>query len=409
MNIIVLLLNILGLVFLLRYLARQRKEYLAMEDKKAFFTFKRFRYAILLLLTVGLPLLLGNFVVPLLLPEPLFAVNTDPTAIWWASLGLALLISLVWVIYVQQLDIYEPERWGYLLLTFVLSGLSTYFLCPWMYRTLADFGYDLYTDNSMLYGFLYCTFAIGGIEEFCKILPVLLVLWVFRKAINEPYDYILYASVSALGFAFVENVDYIFFSRMYNISGRALYAAVAHMTFTSTFFYGLMLWRFGFTRMKLYIVIPLFFLLAIGSHGFYDFWLLNDWVAEYKEMTTVFFLITVHLWVTMKNNTINASNFFTAEITVNNDRLRYYLIISLTGLVMLGYLIVAVGDGPALANNYLFYELLAYGYLIFYLAFGLSRYQIVEGEFNPFQLPFDFFVPRPRPPVSEVEESAEEA
>ncbi len=404
MNIIVLLLNILGLVFLLRYMLQQRKEYLAMEDKRAFFTFKRFRYSILLLLTIGIPLFLGNIVVPLVFPEPLFAVNANPITIWWCSLGLALLISGVWIMYVQRLDIYEPEQWGYLLLTFILSGLSTHYLCPWMYMTLADFGYDLYSDGSMLYSFLYCVLAIGGIEETCKILPVLAILWIFRKAINEPYDYILYASVSALGFAFVENIDYIFFSRMYNISGRALYAAVAHMTFTSTFFYGLMLWRFGFTRLKLYWVTPLFFILSIGSHGFYDFWLLNDWVSEYKEMTTVFFLITVHLWVTMKNNTINASNFYTNDISINNDRLRYYLIISLTGLVMLGYLIVAIGDGPALANSYLFYEVLAYGYLIFYLAFGLSRYRIAQGEMNPFQVPFDFFVPRPAPPAQEEED-----
>jgi RsiW-degrading membrane proteinase PrsW (M82 family) len=410
MNVIILILNILGLIFLTRYVLQIIKEFGAAEDKRGFFTFRRFRHSISLAGIIGVPLLLANFILPLIFKENLLNMP-DPDTIWWISAGLALLISSVWLIYVQQLDIYEPERWVYLLLTFALAGLSTWYLAGWMYARMDALGVSFYTSNSIVYDFLYCVFVIGGIEETCKILPVFLILIFLKKAINEPYDYILYGSVAALGFAFIENINYIYSSRLYNIGGRALYAVVAHMTFTSTLCYGLMLWRFEFTRIRGIIIIPLFFLMAMTAHGFYDFWLFNEWVVEYRAMTTVFFLVTVHLWVTMKNNALNVSNFYSPEITLSNDGLRYYLITSLAGLLMLGYLIVVLMDGQAVANEYLLFESLAYGYLVFYLAFGLSRYKIVPDEMNPFQVPFDFFVPKPvpsvQPEVVEVEEKEE--
>lgn len=404
-----LLLNILGFFFLLRYAARGVQEYRAAEDKRSFFTFRRFRHSISLALITGIPLVVINILFPLIFPGLMNSGAIGSTGGWWISVAMAFLISAVWLVYMERLDIFEAEEKAFLAVTFVLACLSTAYLCTWMYGQLENLGISLLPSDSLPYSFLYCVFAIGGIEEFCKVLPVLILMMNQQNPIDEPYDYILYGSVSALGFAFVENIDYIYHSYLYNIGGRALYAAVAHMTFTSLFFYGLMLWRFKLTRMKGIVVIPLYFLLAMAVHGVYDFWLINDWLAEYRGMTTVFFLITVHLWVTMKNNAINVSNYYSPDVTLNNDRLRYYLIVSLSGLLMLGYLGVAVVHGRDEANTYLFYAALSYGYLIFYLAFGLSRYRIVREKMNPLQVPFDFFIPKPAPAERQrVEKGPEE-
>ncbi|MCB0569348.1 MAG: PrsW family intramembrane metalloprotease [Phaeodactylibacter sp.] len=404
MNVIILLLDALGLFFLFRYASQSIKAFRAAEDKRAFFTFHRFRHVIGLSLAVGIPLALGNFIFPRVFPELMLQRHVSEAVLWWLSVVLAFFISGVWAVYVQRLDIYQSEARANLIATFALAALATRYLCGWMYGQLDAYGFSLYTSDSPVYQFLYCVFAIGGIEELCKILPVLILLLIRKSPVDEPYDYILYASVSALGFAFVENIDYIFYSGLRNIGGRALYAAVAHMTFTSIFCYALMLWRYGYSRIKGVVLLPLFFLLAMAAHGFYDFWLINNWVVEYQALTTVFFLITVHLWVTMKNNAINVSNYYSPDASLNNDSLRYYLIISLAGLLMLGYLAAVLMYGRAAANRYLFFDILAYGYLIFYLAFGLSRYKIVRDELNPFQVPFDFFVPKPS--VAEKEEHA---
>ena len=49
----------------------------------------------------------------------------------------------------------------------------------------------------------------GLSEEIIKIIPVLIILKT-TKFINEPIDYIIYSSISALGFAFIENIQYIY-------------------------------------------------------------------------------------------------------------------------------------------------------------------------------------------------------
>lgn len=297
MDVAILLLNFLGLFFLGRYIVQTVKLYQAAEDKRRFFTFRRFRRIISLALIIGLPLLLANFIFPLFPEERPYHRDWNEDALWLISALLAFLISGVWLAYLRRLDIFEPEKWNFPPITFMLSCICAGPLCRLIYRSMELSGLDFFSYDSWVGQFLYCVFIIGGTEELCKALPVLFILVLFKRAINEPYDYILYGSVAALGFAFIENISYIFFSRFASVGARALYAAVAHMAFSSIFCYGLMLWRFQLTRMKGFVILPLSFFLAMAAHGFYDFWLMSEWREEYSAVTTVFFLITVHLWV----------------------------------------------------------------------------------------------------------------
>ena len=86
-------------------------------------------------------------------------------------------------------------------------------------------------------------FGIGVIEEFVKFVPFLIILK-FTKIINEPIDYIMYASLSALGFAFVENFNYFDDGSINIIHSRALTASIAHMVFSSLVVYGLILAKY---------------------------------------------------------------------------------------------------------------------------------------------------------------------
>ncbi|MFT4602910.1 MAG: hypothetical protein ACI857_003097, partial [Arenicella sp.] len=126
---------------------------------------------------------------------------------YWHFFGVvsAIILLLLWLFYLRKLDIYEPEKKRYLILTFIISVVSMQLLYPMHDVLWHIFGYHRpLTPISDLW---YCVISIGMIEEFVKILPVLLILK-FTKQINEPFDYILYASVSALGFAFIENIGY---------------------------------------------------------------------------------------------------------------------------------------------------------------------------------------------------------
>lgn len=391
MNVITLILNILGLILIIQWfikLFRTRKNLPAGEK---FYSLARFKDALLLAGIIMVPVFMVNFIIA---QEYRLEVSSELS--WSISAVLAFLISLIWFNYVRSIDIYEKEHLFPLIICFASAALVTLFVVSFLYIWAENNGFSLHESNSLVDNIFYSVVVVGGIEEFSKMIPVLFIMLFFKKAINEPYDFILYGSVSALGFAFIENIFYIQQSGLYNIGGRALYAIVAHMTFTSTVFYGWMLVRFKFTRLPAILVIPFFFALAMISHGFYDFWLFNFFAKDYSALTTAFYLITVHLWFTMKNNSLNVSNFYKEHILIDNDRLRSYLIFSLTGILMVGYLLVGLIDGRKFANQYIWFELLAYGYLIFYLAFGLSQYKIIRDTLHPLTIPFDFFVPKPR-------------
>lgn len=307
------------------------------------------------------------------------------------STFMSLLISGVWMMYIRKIDIYEQERWKHVFITFILGVVFSQFAVLG-YMVFSNFGIDL--NGKPINDLLYSIGIIGGLEETVKIIPFLLLLK-FSKAANEPYDYILYPSVSALGFAFAENIMYINSSGLINIGGRALYSTVAHMVFSSVVGYGMLLYKFRFPKRTKWIGFLIFFAIAATMHGFYDFWLINYFVSSYSFLTTVFFLITIHIWFILKNNAVNISNFYDPKITLDNDMLKWYLVLSLSSILMIGYIIVGIVYGVEVANRYLLNSWIAYGYMVLYLTLNFSRYKIKHGRLAQIKVPLDFFIPKP--------------
>jgi RsiW-degrading membrane proteinase PrsW (M82 family) len=155
----------------------------------------------------------------------------------------ALAILIVWVIFLVQLDIYEREKW-YSVIFAVLLGMFFTFFADALYKFYSVFLH--FNLNGNIYNdFLYCWFGIGLIEEIVKIIPFLILLRYFTM-INESYDYILYASLTALGFSFIENLIYFQTNQLHIIHGRALSSSLAHMFFSSIIAYGIFLNSFKF-------------------------------------------------------------------------------------------------------------------------------------------------------------------
>lgn len=302
----------------------------------------------------------------------------------------AFLIAFIWLFYVRKLDIFEPERWRYVLLAFALGALFVELVYPLtdFLNVLGEFSLNGDPWND----FLYCFIGIGMIEELVKAIPLLIIVLLTKQA-DEPYDFILYAAASALGFAFVENISYIEASELKNINARMLTAAVAHMSFSSTIAYGVLLGKFVYKKHR-FLIVASMFVLASLAHGFYDFWLINEWAIQYSGLTIVFFIGTVHLWFIMKNNAINISNYFDSKIKINNDDLKNYLILSLVFVLMFSYLAISGTQGKEAANSFFFSQVLSYMYFILYLTYSFSRFDVVRGYLAPFSIPFDFMVPR---------------
>ena len=298
-------------------------------------------------------------------------------------------ISLLWIIYIRKLDIYEQEKWRYILLVFGMSCLTIWLVFP-----ITDFinGLGFKLNGSPVNDFLYCFISIGMVEELVKMIPVLIII-MNKKIINESYDYLFYASVSALGFAFVENILYINSSEMHSVIARLLVASVAHMTFTTTIFYGVLLSKFKYINIPDPLVYLLFFLLASLAHGFYDFWLINHWASQYQGLTMLFFIISMHVWFTMLNNGLNISQFYDRTIPLRIDKIKAYLVYSLLIVFMTSFLIMGILHGKQTANAFFWSNIISFGYFFIYIIYSHNRFKIIKGYVAPIEATSNFLVP----------------
>ena len=185
---------------------------------------------------------------------------------------LPVVIPLVfWAWYHYYKDRHLPEPMGHLALTFTL-GIASCYLAMFMYGALDLVGlrYDAYllaeTDLKGL--FAYSILAIGAIEELAKLIPFLLIVIHFKE-FDEPIDGIIYASFIALGFAAVENVQYVQFATTMEALARGFAGPVVHIVFASI--WGYYIGRACLCRRKLIPVIFASLAVTAVLHGIYDF------------------------------------------------------------------------------------------------------------------------------------------
>ena len=378
--------NVIGVFLLLRFLWSKWLDYKAFGGESDFWTFNRHKYVISVTSLLLVATLILEFIVPV---ESWFEVSgIRPSLNTYIGVLMAFFISLIWMVYLRKLDIFDPESWKNIFLVFLAGCITVWLVFP-ISDQLEHFGFFLNADP--LNDFLYCVVGIGMVEELVKLIPLLIIVR-FKKIVREPYDFLLYASVAALGFAFVENSLYILQSNFYSINGRALMASVAHMTFSSVIGYGVMISMYKRSNTSwLYGVGG--FLLASLMHGFYDFWLINPTAKLYNGLSLLFFLLTTHFWFTMKNKTINASRFYDPHRKLINDKLRYFLIFWLTALMAVSAILIGVFHGREVAHNFLRGQLLAFGFLLFYLSYSFSRFQIAPKLLGAGQRAFDAVIP----------------
>lgn len=302
---------------------------------------------------------------------------------------VALGISIIWMVYLRKLDVFEPERWINIIIVFVMGCIVTFGVFP-ISKHINSLGFFL--NGRLVHDFVYCTVGIGMVEELVKMIPLLIIIQ-FRKVVNEPYDFILYAAVSALGFAFIENALYIEKSNFYAINGRAVMSTVAHMTFSSVIGYGLMISSCRKSGKGWHYVVGAF-LLASLMHGFYDFWLINSIAKTLNGLTFLFFILTTHFWFTLKNKAINASNFYDESKVIVNDSLRYFIILWMVIVLMASTLLIGVFHGKLMADTFLGRQLLSFGFLIYYLAFAFSRFVITPKALRAGEVVFERVIPK---------------
>ncbi len=292
----------------------------------------------------------------------------------------AFFILLLWIAFLRRLDLFEPEKIQWVILTVLMGTAAALVVFP--IRDLLEILFSLKLNVSAGRDLLYCIVVIGLAEEAVKLLPVLVILR-FTKEINESIDYLIYASLGALGFAFLENILYFDRSGLTAVKARAMICCVGHMFYTSLVMYGVVLARYGGTGAVRRNVL-FCFLLASFLHGVYDFFLISRFVGKEARLISVgLVFLEVLLYVRMLNNALNQSEYFDEAQASRLLHLRERLGAGLVGAVMFEYLAAALAVGPSLAYEPFRRTVSFTWVLVFFFASSLGTYNLRRGFWLP--------------------------
>jgi RsiW-degrading membrane proteinase PrsW (M82 family) len=187
-----------------------------------------------------------------------------------AALPIAVPV-LFWAGYHYYKDRHLPEPPAHLFAAFAL-GLLSFWFGRLMYQGLGvlKLRFDAYElAGSHPVGLLfYAVFAIGLIEELAKIIPFVVVVLKFRE-FDEPVDGIIYASFIALGFAAVENFQYLPYLTSLEALARGFAGPVVHIVFASIWGYYIGRAKLGGSSMPRAILASL--AVTAVLHGVYDY------------------------------------------------------------------------------------------------------------------------------------------
>lgn len=292
----------------------------------------------------------------------------------------ALMISVIWLVFLRSLDIFNTEKWRDLIIVF-LGGAAMTHLCLFGYD-IAHHYLHLQVNGEFFNDFLYCAGVIGVSEETVKLIPWITFLALTKKW-KEPYDYLLYACVSALGFAFVENFSYL--ENPGNITLRSIMSTVGHMFDASLVAYGFILGRYKAKTTLMKWLFPVAgFLAACLAHGFYDFWLVSPAVANYFFFTIIFFVLSVHVWFQFINITMNNSPFYVSRAF--NPLIQIDLLaIGFVSILATEYLLIYFEFGTLHANERIAFNGWMVPVFLTYVMVLFSEFHPVRGNWKKFR------------------------
>lgn len=291
----------------------------------------------------------------------------------------ALLVMCCWIFYLRQIDIFESEKWIFFLLTLVLGMIFSFGTMVINDSIHSVTNFDL--TGNIFNDFTYSVVGIGAVEELVKFLPFLIIL-LFTNQVNEPIDYIIYSSLSALGFSFIENILYFQQGGLHLIHSRAFASSVEHMFLSSVIGYGLMLSRYKLYN-NIFIAFIYSYLLASFFHGFYDFWLISKAVSSFSIISTFVLYISLYVYNSFINNSINNSIYFNSDTSIDDFKIIRYLFYSASLIVLVEYVSISYVFGHSTGNYQLLSSIFTSGWTCYFLIMSLSSIRLKQGNWEP--------------------------
>ena len=194
-------------------------------------------------------------------------------------LALAIAPGIAICLFIYSLNRYGKGRLGSLVMAFLLGMVGT--LPPLLLQMLAGDVRDEPSRHSVWSYAWYAFIVVALTEEGSKFL---LLRWYAypKKSFNEPFDGIVYAVMIGMGFATVENIEYVHQFGLETGISRFFLAVPAHASFAVLMGYNVGWAKFEPERSAWLMWKGL--LLVVALHGSFDFFLFlqqNRAVTQY--------------------------------------------------------------------------------------------------------------------------------
>jgi RsiW-degrading membrane proteinase PrsW (M82 family) len=186
------------------------------------------------------------------------------------QITLAILPCLAIVYLIYRADLYEKEDVFPLTICFLLGVLIVFPL----FELQAFFHRMGLGETHTLLWALFSSFILVSLtEETFKFLA--LRLYPFnRPFFSEPIDGIVYATMIGMGFATLENIFYAYQYEMTTTLIRGITAVPAHASFAAIM--GFFVGKARFNPAKRKRLLWMAWLIPIGIHGLYDFFIIQE-------------------------------------------------------------------------------------------------------------------------------------
>ena len=291
----------------------------------------------------------------------------------------ALIILIAYTIFLRQLDLFNRESWFWVILMLSYGVFSPFFVFP--FSDFLQFSLKLKWEDDWLSQLLFYTLQVGLVEEFVKLVPFMFFLF-FTKKIKEPYDFVLYTSISALGFAFTENLIYFSQYGIGLMQIRGMISVIGHAIFSSSIGYLLAYYHFHKKALPVGLLLALGLLVAALLHGVFDFLLTANVLLFF-----IYFLAIVHMWAIMLNNCMNNSSHFDATKLPELKHFQFKAYMVLLSIVLVEFVLMTTQLGKAMAADYILGYFYPGIYLILFLSNTLGRFDFFKGYWEPVKPP----------------------
>jgi RsiW-degrading membrane proteinase PrsW (M82 family) len=128
---------------------------------------------------------------------------------WAVILGAALIPTIIYTIYIRNIEIYEREGWGWIGLGYIWGAavaLPFIFVLGYLFSGQYLREHEYYELNSSLPVIIFICLILPVVGELIKVIGILLV----KGQVEEVEDGLIYGATLGLGFAAMVNVFYLY-------------------------------------------------------------------------------------------------------------------------------------------------------------------------------------------------------